>query len=115
MIDIHHHLLWDMDDGASSIETSLAMARMAAADGITHVVCSPHANNEYEYEYAVVADKIDEFQRMLDARSEEHTSELQSQFHLVCRLLLDKINSLGCHKIMIYRHVQASDVRFQGS
>src|SRR5689334_24370255 len=24
------------------------------------------------------------------ARSEEHTSELQSQFHLVCRLLLEK-------------------------
>src|SRR5438309_6542775 len=27
-----------------------------------------------------------------DARSEEHTSELQSQFHLVCRLLLEKKN-----------------------
>src|SRR5438309_6601459 len=26
----------------------------------------------------------------LDRRSEEHTSELQSQFHLVCRLLLEK-------------------------
>src|SRR6266568_9609654 len=26
-------------------------------------------------------------------RSEEHTSELQSQFHLVCRLLLEKTNS----------------------
>src|SRR6266568_6323740 len=26
----------------------------------------------------------------LEARSEEHTSELQSQFHLVCRLLLEK-------------------------
>src|SRR5438309_9147946 len=26
----------------------------------------------------------------LRARSEEHTSELQSQFHLVCRLLLEK-------------------------
>src|SRR5689334_24531755 len=25
-----------------------------------------------------------------DNRSEEHTSELQSQFHLVCRLLLEK-------------------------
>src|SRR6266568_5241314 len=25
-------------------------------------------------------------------RSEEHTSELQSQFHLVCRLLLEKTN-----------------------
>src|SRR5689334_24862320 len=27
-------------------------------------------------------------------RSEEHTSELQSQFHLVCRLLLEKKNQL---------------------
>src|SRR5689334_24391335 len=26
----------------------------------------------------------------ISARSEEHTSELQSQFHLVCRLLLEK-------------------------
>ena len=44
MIDIHHHLLWGMDDGATSIENSVAMAKMAAADGITHIVCSPHAN-----------------------------------------------------------------------
>src|SRR5438309_8368885 len=28
------------------------------------------------------------------ARSEEHTSELQSQFHLVCRLLLEKKKSI---------------------
>src|SRR5689334_23395177 len=28
--------------------------------------------------------------RAVVARSEEHTSELQSQFHLVCRLLLEK-------------------------
>src|SRR3989338_3191445 len=27
---------------------------------------------------------------LVDDRSEEHTSELQSQFHLVCRLLLEK-------------------------
>src|SRR5689334_13535248 len=32
-------------------------------------------------------------QRMWAPRSEEHTSELQSQFHLVCRLLLEKKNS----------------------
>src|SRR5438876_3915035 len=29
----------------------------------------------------------------LQARSEEHTSELQSPVHLVCRLLLEKKNS----------------------
>src|SRR3712207_8241358 len=30
-------------------------------------------------------------------RSEEHTSELQSRQYLVCRLLLEKKNSLGDH------------------
>src|SRR5207253_5937612 len=29
-------------------------------------------------------------------RSEEHTSELQSRGHIVCRLLLEKKNSRGC-------------------
>src|SRR5689334_17348043 len=28
--------------------------------------------------------------QVVEKRSEEHTSELQSQFHLVCRLLLEK-------------------------
>src|SRR5689334_23788768 len=31
-------------------------------------------------------------------RSEEHTSELQSQFHLVCRLLLEKKKHIPLHK-----------------
>src|SRR5687768_18073023 len=29
-------------------------------------------------------------------RSEEHTSELQSRLHLVCRLLLEKKNKIRC-------------------
>src|SRR5438309_8540391 len=31
-----------------------------------------------------------EVSELIYERSEEHTSELQSQFHLVCRLLLEK-------------------------
>src|SRR5438309_10688124 len=31
-----------------------------------------------------------QIQSVVTQRSEEHTSELQSQFHLVCRLLLEK-------------------------
>src|SRR5689334_23798695 len=33
------------------------------------------------------------------SRSEEHTSELQSQFHLVCRLLLEKKKYLQKYKL----------------
>src|SRR3989442_8400692 len=33
-----------------------------------------------------------------DARSEEHTSELQSRPHLACRLLLEKKNKLNLGK-----------------
>src|SRR5689334_23697059 len=36
----------------------------------------------------LVQEKVQEI--LLLVRSEEHTSELQSQFHLVCRLLLEK-------------------------
>src|SRR6266568_7676162 len=35
-------------------------------------------------------------------RSEEHTSELQSQFHLVCRLLLEKKKKT--HKQYVNQH-----------
>src|SRR5689334_24301900 len=34
-------------------------------------------------------------EHVIDLRSEEHTSELQSQFDLVCRLLREKKNQLG--------------------
>ena len=34
---------------------------------------------------------------MLGSRSEEHTSELQSRLHLVCRLLLEKKKHIPDH------------------
>src|SRR2546429_6262092 len=37
------------------------------------------------------------------ARSEEHTSELQSRLHLVCRLLLEKKKTHRAHEIRIER------------
>src|SRR5689334_24477972 len=35
------------------------------------------------------------------ARSEEHTSELQSQFHLVCRLLLEKKKTVNTRQLSL--------------
>jgi|ERR1700733_11381973 protein-tyrosine phosphatase len=82
MIDIHHHLLWNLDDGASSVETSVEMARIAAEDGITHVVCTPHANGQYVYEPLVIADKIRELQRLLDREKIALTLGHGCDFHM---------------------------------
>ncbi len=42
MIDLHCHMLPGIDDGAPDRAVAVAMARCAAADGITHVACTPH-------------------------------------------------------------------------
>ncbi len=42
MIDLHCHLLPGIDDGAPDLASALEMARIAVADGILTVVCTPH-------------------------------------------------------------------------
>lgn len=68
MVDLHCHILPDFDDGAKTIEDSLAMAEDAIADGITHVVATPHASSEYEFDYARVRAACDELNRRLAGR-----------------------------------------------
>src|SRR2546427_7128815 len=46
--------------------------------------------DELYYVTGVPVEKWDLNDRWLESRSEEHTSELQSQSNLVCRLLLEK-------------------------
>jgi protein-tyrosine phosphatase len=82
MIDIHHHLLPGLDDGSDSMETSVEMARLAVAEGITHVVCTPHANNYYTFDPVANAAKADELRERLAAESLPLTLGLGCDFHL---------------------------------
>ncbi len=41
-IDIHSHILPGIDDGSDSVETSMAMLRMAEKDGIGQIILTPH-------------------------------------------------------------------------
>jgi protein-tyrosine phosphatase len=50
MIDIHSHILPEVDDGAKSWDVAVDMCRMALADGITHMVATPHANDRHSYD-----------------------------------------------------------------
>ncbi len=42
MIDIHSHILPEVDDGAKDLKTALEMARMAVDDGIKKMIATPH-------------------------------------------------------------------------
>ena len=42
MVDIHCHILHQFDDGSSSLEESLEVARMAAETGVAEIVATPH-------------------------------------------------------------------------
>ncbi len=55
MIDVHSHILPGVDDGAKTLDESLAMLRLAAENGTTDIVASPHSNHEYKFDPDVVA------------------------------------------------------------
>lgn len=67
MIDLHSHLLYSVDDGASTLEESLELARMAVADGIHTSVLTPHIHpGRYRNRRSGLLSKVLKFQGELD-------------------------------------------------
>ena len=62
MFDIHCHILPEVDDGPKSWDIAVEMCRMAVADGITHTVATPHANNRYSYDRNYLKDLLAQLQ-----------------------------------------------------
>src|SRR4051812_14744321 len=47
-IDVHSHLIPDVDDGCRTVEDSIACARELVAAGYTHAFCTPHVWPSYD-------------------------------------------------------------------
>jgi protein-tyrosine phosphatase len=86
MVDIHCHILSGLDDGAESLDMSLAMAEMAVADGITHVVATPHSSPNHEFIPELVRMRRDEIQSRFEGRL---TLATGCDFHLSFENLQD--------------------------
>ncbi|MBU4602837.1 tyrosine protein phosphatase [bacterium] len=83
MIDIHSHILPNMDDGPSSWSTSLNMCRQASEDGIKTIVATPHTfNGIYENYPQAIEEKV----KILNQKLKENNISLQilpgSEVHL---------------------------------
>lgn len=82
MIDIHHHLLWGLDDGADSLQSSLAMARLAVDQGITHIVATSHHSSHWRFQPEAVAAEADQLRVLLAAERVPLTIGTGCDFHL---------------------------------
>lgn len=58
MVDIHSHILWELDDGSGSMEESIAMLAVARENGTTDIVATPHSNGEFIYRPELVDQRI---------------------------------------------------------
>jgi len=83
MIDIHNHILPNMDDGASSWEVSLKMCEQAHQNGIKTIVATPHSlNGVYDNKPQDIEEKV----KILNQKIKEINLSLQilpgSEVHL---------------------------------
>jgi protein-tyrosine phosphatase len=65
MIDLHCHVLPGIDDGPEKIESSLALARAAAALGTRTLVATPHVNRRFPNDPASIGRLVDQLNRRL--------------------------------------------------
>jgi protein-tyrosine phosphatase len=58
MIDLHSHILPGLDDGAPDMHTTIGIARMAAADGVSAMVATPHIREDFPFPVDQIAARV---------------------------------------------------------
>ncbi|MEK6289142.1 MAG: CpsB/CapC family capsule biosynthesis tyrosine phosphatase [Acidobacteriota bacterium] len=68
MVDIHSHILPEVDDGSHSLNESIEMCRASADDGVAVMVATPHTHDGVHttHDPAFLREKVDELNRQLD-------------------------------------------------
>jgi protein-tyrosine phosphatase len=74
MIDLHCHILPNVDDGPRELAESVAMAKEAVRQGIKTIIATPHHKNEkYENHGQTIFRQVEEFNRVLKNESVDLT------------------------------------------
>ena len=66
MIDIHSHIIPNVDDGSPDIETSLDMIRESVASGVTDIIATPHhMRGSYDVDIEIIRNKFNKTERYI--------------------------------------------------
>lgn len=88
LIDLHCHMLPGVDDGAKDLPMALDMAQVAASQGISHILLTPHhMDGEYTNHKQDILDRVNEFQREIDYANIPLTVFPGQEVHLTGELI----------------------------
>ncbi|MCD8494671.1 MAG: hypothetical protein LRY46_00910, partial [Candidatus Pacebacteria bacterium] len=106
-VDLHTHILFNVDDGSKDLEFSLKMLEKQVEEGVSHVVLTPHVQSKVQK--ATKEEHIQRFEELQEAvkRKKGYLSHLRSElkFNIALNLTPDyKHYTFG--KIKIYLLVE---------
>lgn len=100
MIDIHAHLIPNVDDGPASLQDALMLCRAVVADGIKHSICTPHISpGRFDNTKQALINSFELFQHQIDLAGIDLKLGLAAEVHMDVRVLQlieeDQIPYLG--------------------
>ena len=101
MVDTHGHYVFDVDDGASTLEMSVSMIRQAHDQGVRDIICTSHSWGDCE----AYAKRLPEIRERLDA--EQIPVRLHRGTEIACSewmlpTIVDQLAAGTLHPLSLY-------------
>ena len=116
MIDIHTHILYDVDDGSDTIDESVAILKYAKKNGVTDVVLTPHYVEAAEYDDEKIKENFNVLKEKIEKERIDIKLHLANEVAIygnVYSVLADKrINTIANSRYMLIEFPMSTDVSY---
>ncbi len=96
--DIHTHILPEIDDGAKSVEESVALVQKLSSQGVTHIALTSHYYSDQESLEDFLEDREVAYNKFLQVAPKNVTYTLGAEVYFSQYLLNNKSISELCYK-----------------